>query len=147
MLVRAFTFPLLLSVALASDQSSDSAPISLSGGIANTFLRTYRIEMRDGALLYYNGEWGDQNVQPERIKPTREQWKAFRKALDQSRVWQWRKSYDAAVLDGTAWELKIHYSDRQLDSGGFNGFPPSFERVAAAVERLLGGEPFRADQP
>ena len=103
--------------------------------------------MRDGALLYYNGPLGEQNIAPVRIEPTKKQWEDFRKALDQSKVWRWHKSYDAAVLDGTGWELKIHYSDRQLNSGGFNGFPPSFDQVVAAVEKLLGGKPFRVDKP
>jgi hypothetical protein len=138
---------LLLSLAVACHQSPDAKPVSLSGGIANTFLRTYRIELRDDALLYYDGPWGDQNVQPVRIHPSKQQWKDFRNALDESRVWQWQKSYDAAVNDGTGWELKIRYGDRQIDTGGFNGYPSSFGQVAGAIEKLLGGKPFRVDPP
>jgi hypothetical protein len=143
--LHALIIPLFLFA--ACHKAPEPKPVSLSGGIANTFLRTYRIELRSDTLLYYDGPWGEQNVQPVAIHPTKQQWADFRKALDQSNAWQWQKEYNAAMMDGTAWELKIQYPDHAVDSGGFNGYPPSFASVAAAVEKLLGGKPFRIDQP
>ena len=143
--MKPLSFVLLLFFTAACHKSPPPKPKSLSGGIANTFLRTYRIEFHDDTLLYYDGAWGDQNVQPVQIHPTSQQWKEFRAALDENQVWQWQKSYYAAVLDGTGWEFKIQYADRQLETGGVNAYPASFSRVAAAVEKLLGGKPFHVD--
>ena len=108
----------------------------------------YSVQLQGTTLQYAK----DKTVR--KITPTKEQWRAFRRALDEANVWGWRPEYRANVTDGTAWSLRIKYSDHALNVKGHNAYPDhagnpneiletrSFTRYLLAVQQLLGNRPF-----
>jgi hypothetical protein len=98
---------------------------------------------------------------PETVKlvtPSVEQWREFRNSLDKLGVWQWRREYMIpGILDGTNWSATIDYADKKASTRGQHSSYPKdgatneqvsvegevFKGYLAAVEALLGGQPFR----
>lgn len=112
----------------------------------------YSVEVEGPALLYRT----PQNGKTIRIFPTRQQWREFRREIDEIDVWKWRSRYHRNVKDGMSWSLHIEYSDRALETSGYEGVPEEaskpgscspttakpFKRFVAAVQRLTGGRSF-----
>jgi len=117
---------------------------------------SYSVELVDNVLVYGKVKAGVL-VEPTKIRPSPEQWNAFRVSLDNIGAWKWQSTYYASdVRDGTAWLVDIEYADRKLSSAGSNSYPglsgaPSrdvgytkeFEAYLSAVETLIGNRPFR----
>ncbi|MFO7800170.1 MAG: hypothetical protein R6V22_10360 [Rhodohalobacter sp.] len=104
---------------------------------------------KDGTLLYMDSP--DRIPEPRRyykkegITVSEDQWREFRKALDNANVWSWKEYYDSDILDGTQWELTIKYRDAFVSSGGSNNYPPEeeFKQFEVAVRQLIGGKDFQ----
>jgi hypothetical protein len=139
----------LIIVRLAVAGDPDATPNRFAATIW-TFDRgsAYAVELQGQTLRY------TRDATTRRIAPTQQQWRAFRRALDDVNVWRWRADYDASVTDGTSWSLKIEYADHTLDTKGHNAYPDhtgspsrmlptrSFTRYLLAVQTLLGDRPF-----
>jgi len=138
---------------VVSDSSRDEIvihPNSFDASIGGFLGASYRVELQpDGTLRYQHNPQtftSSPGIKTRRIEVTDEQWREFRKALDDVNVWAWKKDYtDPNVLDGTQWNLRIRYGDASVFSHGSNAFPPKrdFERFRTAVVKLLGGQAFQ----
>ena len=102
----------------------------------------------DGTTLVYTIRVGAQ-IETHKITPTPEQWTAFRRALDEQKVWRWRAKYtESRIQDATTWSLKIEYPDRSVVSAGAAAFPDrssdkmlpryAFNHYQLAVQELIG---------
>jgi hypothetical protein len=154
----------------SSKPTAKALPKRLCIGIGGPFGPSYSVTLEKGGRLTYTYWSGDRSssrepeflgvrepeVQREEIQPTKEQWQAFRKALDELNVWGWQAHYpNPGVCDGTGWSAKIVYPDKQIKSGGSNCFPDhkgaplsimarsndvTFEKFCQAVAVLVGRE-------
>jgi len=126
----------------------DDEPVELEAAIGNGREGYYEVRWREGRLEWRCGD------EAETFAPSREEWRAFWRALDLAGVWEWRERYESpGVADGRYWLLRAEHGGRRVDSTGANGYPgtvrartePSreFERFCVAVGRLCGGRPFR----
>jgi hypothetical protein len=157
--MKAFLPIMLLALAFSQGlaaQQSDAVPRKLSARIGGMLSVTFQVELTDGALVYTSSR-ARETTELVKIKPTPDQWREFRAALDDINVWRWEPSYiNRKILDGTQWSLEIEYADRSLKTGGSNSYPddkgkpngqpqstPAFARYRATVEKLLGGKMFR----
>lgn len=111
---------------------------------------SYRVELEsDGALLYRHNPktlTSEPGTRTRRIRVGDDQWREFRRVMDEVNVWVWKKEYiDPNVADGTQWSLRLEYADASVFSRGSNAFPEQqdFERFRVAVEMLLGGREFK----
>ena len=109
----------------------------------------------NGALVYttYGANGAKQRKE---IRPTPEQWRRFRQALDAINIWRWRADYpNPGVADGLKWEVDLVYADRTVHAAGANNYPDdtgrptgspktskAFDRLSAAVQELLGDSSF-----
>jgi hypothetical protein len=132
-------------------------PERLTARIGGFLGVTYEVELRRDGVSYMKFAPGHRKPTSTVIKPTTAQWREFRVALDELRVWQWRSEYpNTGTMDGTQWSLAIAYGDRALKTKGDNNYPTAsgkpngkpqttetFGRYLAAVERLLGGKTFK----
>lgn len=142
---------------------TNTVPKTLKAFIGGPNGPDYRVELREGVLLYIHGHPGiafdmpdaPGNPAPIKIAPTEQQWLEFRRSLNAINVWQWRTNYPnpGSIRDGTQWSLEIQYNDRTLTTRGDNNFPglegkPSgrsesrqaFVAYMAAITNLLGRE-------
>ena len=117
--------------------------------IGGFFGASYRVELQsDGTLLYRHNPRtliSEPGTRTRRVRVGDDQWREFRRAMDEVNVWAWRKDYiDPRVVDGTQWNLKLEYADASVVSRGSNVFPEQqdFERFRAAVVMLIGGREF-----
>jgi hypothetical protein len=56
--------------------------------------------------------------------PSRDDWAAFVKALDNIDAWSWEKEYsNPAIDDGEGWKLRLEIPGRKIDSEGRNAYP------------------------
>lgn len=152
--------PILLSFGAATLLSSaEPAPVpeKFNASIGG-FGLSYTVELRNGVLLYTENDFRrGKPVAPQRITPTPEQWREFRRTLDAAGVWNWQKRYPSAgTVDGTQWSFAVAYGGRVSNSAGDNNYPgtdgkptgdpmptKTFERVRAAISALLGGRKFQ----
>ena len=132
--------------------SGDSVirPRLFEASIGGFFGASYRVELEsDGTLLYRHNPktlTSEPGTRTRRVRVGDDQWREFRRVMDEVNVWVWRKEYiDPGVVDGTQWSLRLEYADASVFSRGSNAFPEQqdFERFRAAVEMLLGGREFR----
>lgn len=137
-------------LAFASEQAD--VPKEFSASMANMFKGSYSVEL-DGSVLLYRAP---QTTDAIRISPTRQQWREFRRAIDEIDIWHWRSRYHRSITDGDHWSLRIEYSDRSHRTGGYASYPEEaagpgscsrttnrpFTRFREAVQRLLGDKPF-----
>jgi len=103
----------------------------------------------DGTTLVHTIHFGA-DIETRRITPSTVQWAAFRRALDEHKVWRWRPNYRAGAA-GTSWSLKIEYPDRSMASAGVGAVPDPaedaalpkypFTRYQLALQDLIG-QPF-----
>jgi Tfp pilus assembly protein PilP len=127
-------------------------PEKFAASIASVFRGSYSVEVDGSALLYR----APQNRKTIRISPSQQQWREFRRAIDDINIWQWRSRYYRSITDGDHWSLHIEYSDRSHETGGYASYPEEaaspgscsptttkpFTRFRAAVQSLLGDRPF-----
>ncbi len=146
----AVLLPATLRPALAEEHRD--VPRKFAASNANFFTGVYRVELDGSVLLYHAPKTAD----AIRISPTRQQWRDFRRALDEIDIWHWRARYHRDTTDGVHWSLLIEYSDRSRKSDGYARFPEDaassgscsptttrpYTRFRAAVQRLLGNRPF-----
>lgn len=146
------------------DKRATEADIRTPGAIPRKFAAriggmlsiTFEVKFLDGVLVY-STERARKTSDPVKITPTADQWREFRAALDDLKVWKWEADYiNRKVHDGTQWSLEIEYPDHLIKASGSNSYPeddgrsngqpqmtPAFGRYLAAVEKLLGGKPFK----
>ncbi len=92
--------------------------------------------------------------------PSDEDWKEFSQSLEQLKVWDWKESYQADILDGTQWSLLVRttrylmaqspfgtlddktvpYSE--INCWGSNAFPPDFSKLITSINKLLNQDYF-----
>ena len=135
--------------AVAGDDKTDQRPQKLVASIEGFLGASYRIELGEGDTVIYlsNPHTFTRSPGTTRsiIKIDHARWMAFRKALDEAKVWKWKKSYsNTRVMDGTVWELSVKYQDADIDTHGNNAYPDKqqFEIFRTAVVKLLGGKKF-----
>jgi hypothetical protein len=111
--------------------SADAQPRTLSAAFSAV------IKLEGGVLLYSSGR------RTEKLSPTPQQWRAFRRAVDEAGVWSWQPSYERLATDGYGWTLHIEYPDRKIDSRGYAAIPDikSYRRCLYALQTLVGGRP------
>lgn len=80
-----------------------------------------RIRWENKALHYHhnNGPLFDNKI----IKPSEEQWDTFLERIEELRVWDWKESYHANILDGIQWSIEMSFDDRSIKSWGNNCYP------------------------
>ena len=96
--------------------------------------------------------------------PSAEEWKEFSQSLEQLKVWDWKKSYQDDILDGTQWSLLVRttrylmvpgYKRRpfatsddkpvpysEIKCGGSNAFPPNFSKFITSINKLINQDFF-----
>jgi hypothetical protein len=107
---------------------------------------------------------GDYQVTLVTHNPSDEDWKEFSQSLEQLKVWDWKESYQADILDGTQWSLLVRttrylmvddYRRRpfatsdekpvpysEIKCGGSNAFPPDFSKLITSINKLLNQDYF-----
>ena len=153
--VRCLVMLVLLTGVIDASEPT-AIPQTFSVRIGGMLGSTFRVEL-SGKTLDYSVTRRRETSAPVKVTPTTEQWREFRKALDEANVWRWKSDYlNRRVMDGTQWSLDITYADRSIKAAGSNSYPddkgkangqpqftPAFARYLAAVEKLLGGKPFK----
>jgi len=151
------TLSFVLGPFAASAAEAAITPARFNARIGGFLGVTYEVELRRDGVSYTKFAAGHRKPTLTVIKPTTAQWRDFRVALDELRIWQWRPEYpNTSTRDGTQWALDIAYGDRALKTRGDNNYPTaagkpngkpqmtqSFGRYLAAVEKLLGGKTFK----
>jgi len=134
----------------AASAGKGMRPSVFEVSIGGFFGASYRVELQsDGTLLYRHNPKtliSEPGTRTRRVRVGDDQWREFRRVMDEVNVWVWRKEYiDPNVADGTQWSLRLEYADASVVSRGSNAFPEqqAFERFRAAVEMLLGGREFK----
>jgi hypothetical protein len=147
---------LLLATSARPAGDGSAVPRRFVARIGGFLGSSYSVELKDGTLIYTASGRGKTSVQRATITPTVVQWREFRQALDELKVWQWQNDYPrGGVMDGTQWLFEVAYSDRVLKSRGDNKytdasgkptgkpeFTPVFNRYLDAVKKLIGGKDF-----
>jgi hypothetical protein len=106
---------------------------------------------------------GDYQVTLVTHNPSDEDWKEFSQSLEQLKVWDWKESYQADILDGTQWSLigrttryllvpsykrpfatsddkPVPYSE--IKCGASNAFPPNFSKFITSINKLINQDFF-----
>lgn len=156
LLGAALFFLLAVSVQTA-DKSPPLVPKRFKAFIGGFLGASYSIELHDDGILdCKNSDRGQSDATHTKIRPTPDEWREFRAALDALNVWKWQPEFPSnGVADGTQWSLDIAYADRALKSQGSNNYPdangkpnrqpemtPTFRGYLAAVRKLTGGRRF-----
>jgi hypothetical protein len=157
MLSRLAHVALLLLFAFPGLAAETTAPSRFRAYIGGFLGSSYTIELRDGSLICTSVESADRRKREETINPTAAEWREFRQALDDLKVWQWQADYpNRGTMDGTQWSFEIAYPDRTLKTQGDNRYPDAsgkpgptsepteyFKRYLAAIKKLTGGRSFK----
>ncbi len=146
------------SVQSSRDFDADAGPKKLVASVGGFLADSYSVELRNGALVYkaMKGVSKKRKETSIEITPTPEQWRDFRRSLDDLKVWKWDSHYfNPGVTDGIIWTLEVEYHDHRIKTIGRNSYPDdtgvasdsprqtkAFQRYLAAVEKLLGDKPF-----
>jgi hypothetical protein len=147
----------LLSGACVSLSGSGPSAIPTKFSMAlNGFMGSATgVVLQDGMLVYTQYAMNGTKQRKE-IKPSAEQWRQFRQALDALNVWRWQARYpNPGVADGLRWEIHLTYPDHTLHVEGDNNYPDdsghpvnaaqqtkAFQRLRSAVQALLGDSNF-----
>jgi len=141
----------------AADSSPARVPEEFRAHIGGFLGGDYVVEMRGSVITYTaRAKERGQPARTESVTPTTAQWREFRAALDELKIWQWKADYPSkGMTDGTQWSLDIAYADRSLKAQGRNQYPgddakasgqpvpgKTFQRYLAAVKNLHGGRDF-----
>jgi len=118
---------LAVSSALALDDPRPRILRASHGGVS--------VELQGSVLRYSRG------ARKENLRPTPQQWRAFRHALDEVDIWSWRENYERSVTDGSGWTVHIEYAERRIDSHGYAAWPDwrAFRRYLYALQTLAVG--------
>jgi hypothetical protein len=134
--VKATTIAYCSLLAVFAIQSTtaggDATPKKLAASSGDTWTGFYHVELHGDILLYWHdyAPYGaEDGADVQRIKPSIQDWRAFREALDAIGIWRWRSGYSTGVTDATDWRVDIQYSDRTIKSGGDSGAFPSKEGI------------------
>ncbi len=107
---------------------------------------------------------GDYQVTLVTHNPSDEDWKEFSQSLEQLKVWDWKESYQADILDGTQWSLLVRttrylmvddYRRRpfatsdekpvpysEINCWGSNSYPPDFSKLITSINKLINQDYF-----
>jgi hypothetical protein len=149
---------LAFSCVQAAAAQSDAVPKKLVAFSGGTWTGFHHVELDGDTLLYWRGGPKDKES-AERVKPSSERWREFRRELDSIGIWRWRSDYSThAIADATAWSLDVEYSDRHIKTGGDGGLFPDqagapaphrsahetdqYTRYVKALQDLLGRDTF-----
>ena len=142
-LLRVLAF---VALCFFSDRSlcaeTGSAPGKLAVKWGSDLFGWWKIELEDQNVIYTK-HYADKPEDRIQNTPQANDWKTFRKDLDELRVWQWRSSYPntAGVVDGAQWTAEIVYSDKFLKVAADNNYPDANGR---AVPDLRSTDTFRS---
>jgi hypothetical protein len=158
-MLNKFCYTMLLALFAASVAAGDVSPVpnrfrASIGGFPGV---SYLVELRNGNLTYTEFGSGHSNPKPVVISPSATQWREFRQALDDLKVWGWQPKYpNVKVDDGTQWSLDIACADHAIKTDGDNSYPDAngkphgkprptaaFNRYLDAVKKLTGGKTFQ----
>lgn len=147
----------LIPIAVIFAAEPFSAPKRFRAHIGGFGGGDFVVELHGNVLTYTarSRERG-KPARAETVAPTAAQWRDFRTALDELRIWDWKGQYPSqGAVDGTQWSIEIAYPDQSLAAQGSNNFPDAagqphgqpvptktFQRYLAAVKNLLGGREF-----
>lgn len=148
----------LLSYENSKAGQSEVVPTKLIAFAGNTWVGSYHIELDGGTLLFWHGGPQDR-TNAERITPSLEDWRKFRKELDSNGIWQWQSEYSTrAIYDSTGWIFEIRYADRRVKTEGDGGVFPDkdgapiraftqgaeaqYARYVNALRKLIGRDEF-----
>src|SRR4051794_19003862 len=84
---------LLTSATLMCAAEAPSIPMHFSAYIGGFMGDSYQLELRGDKLTYTTFDSGHRHTRRATINPTAAQWREFRQALDDLRIWQWRANY------------------------------------------------------
>ena len=136
-------------------------PEKLALSIGGFMGSSYRVELKDGDLLYTTWTRGYELEGTQTITPSPEAWAEFWRRLDALGFWSWGGEYspEHPVMDGTSWSSQISRGDRSVEAHGSNAYPPGdsepedseeseepaspFSEFCEAVSELVGGRNFR----
>src|SRR5262245_59248142 len=150
-------FQVLVSASASQPQPDAAAMPSRFHMALNGMLGAGKgVVLEKGVLVYTRYGTGGTKQQRKEIRPTPEQWRRLRQALDAINVWRWRADYpNPNVADGLGWEIEVAYADRKIFAAGSNNFPDdtgrptgspktsgAFDRLCAAIGELLGDADF-----
>ena len=128
----------------------DVHPVRLEARIGGIFGPSYEVVLDgpDAVVYRRNPETFTSypGTKSEKIAVDEAGWIRFRQALDDARVWSWKREYvDPDVADGTSWSLLAQYGERVVEVRGRNAYPDRerFDRFLQGVGDLAGGNPFR----
>jgi hypothetical protein len=142
--------------ALPSATSPSATPTKFSMTLNGLMGAADGVAWKDG-ILVHTQHGRDGSTQRKEIRPSPEQWREFRRALDAINVWRWQAKYPnpGGVADGLQWVLDLTYPDHTLHVEGDNNYPDdngrpvnaaqqtqAFQRLRAAVQALLGDSSF-----
>ena len=129
---------------------SEIHPTRLEARIGGIFGPSYEVVLdgRDAVVYRHNPSTFTTypGTKSETIAVDEEGWARFRQAMDDARVWSWKREYaDPDVMDGTSWSLLAHYGEHVVDVRGRNDYPDEaqFERFLQGVGELIDGKNFR----
>jgi hypothetical protein len=123
-------------------------PVAMSVMIGGAFGKSYEITYDERKLRYYSAKnfFELKATKAVVVEPTEEQWQEFFDALEEQKVWKWKRRYEnTAIADGTSWRAVISYptrDPRDVVSSGSNAYPPNFKAFLAAVRKLIGERKF-----
>jgi hypothetical protein len=118
-------------------------PSHLEAWVGGYLGPSYRVELRDGRLVYEIYEQGYELHSSEEISPTPSQWGRFLNEISQCGVWEWDSRYAGTdSADGTTWYVTVGVGGHDVTSRGLNHYPPGFVDFMRSLRRLLDGRQF-----
>ena len=132
MLARMVSVSLALSVGNAACHDptaplpDEGPPDELSFSMGGFASDAVTIEMQDEVVLMWRRPWNwrpGEAIDTLRAVPTSEQWHDFWIAAERAGVHRWRSRYEADVIDGVGWTLRLVAGDFALESTGANAYP------------------------
>ena len=104
---------------------------------------SYRVELREGEILYEVYERGYELHSSEILRPDEAAWGRFVGSLRKLSVWDWDERYlGIDGPDGTTWYVVVGDTRRKVVSRGLNAYPPGFIDYLRSVRRLIEGRQF-----
>jgi hypothetical protein len=138
-LLVVFALVALFCFSRADGEEPDAAPKKLLVNIGGVPRPTYMVELHEKSLLYSAG-----GARPVKITPTKKQWRAFRRAIDDLGIWSWRPQDCRPAADGVSALILLEYADRSIDLGvhchdDLYGPHTVLKSFLALVQELIGG--------
>jgi hypothetical protein len=136
----------------ASPSPHASLPATFEFYLGGSVGPSLYVRLVDGRLLYEWASAGGYSGVVMEASPTEKEWVRFRETAARLGVWEWEPEYISAYscCDVTYWHLRMEMDGRSTVVRGANAYPGSpgpevsrqFREFRAAVERLIGREPF-----